>query len=94
MQKDLPGDISGDSKLHIRILCAIRPYKEYQSVANNPPPSLIGLIYTINSAIEKAMAAIATLDNLMARARATSPNPLTYYIERHYNRAPGLLNIR
>jgi len=90
VQEDLPSDISGDNELYIRILRAIRPYKEFQSVANNPPPSSTGLILAVNSAIEKAVAAISSIDDLMARARASSPNPSAHYVERYYNRAPGL----
>ena len=90
MQKDFPSDISDDNELYIRILRAIRPYKEFQSVANNPPPLLIGLILIVNSVIEKAVAVISSIDDLMARARASSLNPSAHYVERYYNRAPGL----
>ena len=93
MQENLPNNIFGDNELYIRILRAICPYKEFQSVADNPPLLLIGLILAINSAIKKAMAAIASLNNLMARARASSPNPLAHYMERYYNRAPGPPNL-
>src|SRR5205823_2237159 len=37
IQKDLPDNISDDKELHIHILHTIRPYKECQSMANNPP---------------------------------------------------------
>ena len=63
-------------------------------MANNPPPSSTGLILTVNSAIEKATAAIASLSDLEARARAVSSNPSAHYIEQHYNRAPSLSDTR
>src|SRR6185437_7758466 len=48
----------------------------------------------VNSAIDKAKAVKTTLSDLEARARANSPNPSAHYVERHYNRAPGLPGTR
>ena len=63
-------------------------------MANNPPPSLTGLILAVNFAIEKAIAATLLLNNLMAKVRAVSPNPLAHYVERYYNRALDLIGAR
>ena len=59
--------------------CGAPPmYSSYLARANHHK---LGLLYVTKH----------PLSDLMARVRAVSPNPLAHYVERYYNRAPGML---